>query len=155
MDASKEFLTQKKNEYLDKLEPLFEYINYFKTKEGARTSSLYDGGEGDNKLQSVPVPVYDSTVLKFVKAANASGLINRNYIYAYKKIGAQNAKDERLYISGATFKDIDTVIAIMAKYVIMGQTKGGVWAEAVEEGVWLHCLIKLKELLAVYDRPLA
>lgn len=153
MESRNEYLTQQKAEYMEKLSPLFAYIPYLKSKEGISTKSSYEGN--DNELKSVPVPVYDSTVLAFVKAAQKTGLINRNYVYAYNKIHARNPKDERLYISGATFKDIDTIIAIMSKYVILGMTKGGVWAEAVSEGVWMHCLIKLKDLIEIYDRPLA
>lgn len=153
MELGNEYKNQQKRDYLEKLQPLFAYIPYLKSKEGEHVSSTYTGN--DNDLKSVPVPVYDSNVLAFVKAAQKTGLINRNYVYAVNKIRAKNANDERLFISGATFKDIDTIIAIMAKYVLGGMTKGKMWAEAVNEGVWFHCLMKLKELLEIYDKPLA
>lgn len=142
---------QTKNEYMQKLMPLFAYIPYFKEKEGAKTRSFYDG----QKVDSVPVPVYDGTVLSFVKEAQKTGLIDRNYIYAYQKIKANGPKDERLFLTDATFLDLDIIISIIAKYVLGGMTKGVMWSDAVEEGVWLHCLLKLKELLEVYDHPLA
>jgi len=153
MENSNEFKTQQKAEYLEKLNPLFAYIPYLQQKEGAETKTTYSGAK--DELKSVPVPVYDSTVLAFVKAAKASGLVDKNYVYAYNRIHAKSPKDERLFISGATFGDMDTIIAIISKYVLGGMTKGTVWSEAVSEGVWLHCLIKLKELLEIYDRPLA
>ena len=155
MDINVERRLQMKKDYMEKLTPLFTYIPYLKSKEGHNTRSLYKGNEDAVTKNTVPVPVYDSQVLAFVKEAQKTGLITTNYVYPYSKIKVNTPQDERLYISGAEFKDIDTVIAIMAKYVILGMTKGVVWAQAVEEGVWLHCLIKLKELLEIYDRPLA
>ncbi len=155
MGLANEFQEHQKHEYMEKLMPLFAYIPYLKEKEGKNTQSLYN--QDDLSKTSVTFPIYDGTVLAFVKEAQKTGLVTRNYIYVYQKIGShnQNPKDERLFISGSAFKDIDTIIAIMSKYVLGGMTKGGMWAQAVEEGVWLHCLIKLKELLEVYDHPLA
>lgn len=154
MSYDNEYLIQKRAEYTEKLMPLFAYIPYLKEHEGVNTRSLYEGDE-NTRLTSVPVPVFDGTVLRFVKEAQKTGLIDRNYIYAYNKIGAKTPKDERLYISGATFRDIDTVIAVMAKYVILGMSKGTMWSTAVEEGVWYHALVKIKELIEMYDGPLA
>ncbi len=135
------------------LMPLFAYIPYLKEKEGKNTQSLY---EGDEKVSiTVPVPVYDSKVLAFVKDAQKTGLINKNYIYPYGRLKIKSPSDERLRISEATVTDVEGIIAIISKYVLLGMTKGTVWSEAVSEGIWLHCLLKLKELLEVYDRPLA
>jgi len=154
MAYDNEYLNNKRDEYAKKLMPLFAYIPYLKDHEGTKTRSLYSG-DADTRLNSVPVPVYDSTVLAFVKEAQRTGLIDRNYVYAYNTIKARNPKDERLYIAGATFRDIDTIISIMARYVLMGMSKGVMWSVAVEEGVWLHCLVKIKELIEMYDGPLA
>ena len=46
-------------------------------------------------------------------------------------------------------------MGIMAKYVLGGMTKGKLWSEAVENGVFLQALLKIKELLEVWDKPLA
>lgn len=148
-----EYKIQKQKELSNKLEPLFAYIPYLKSKEGFKTRTLLEGDAAPTN--SVPVPVYDSQVLAFVKEAQKTGLMDRNYVYPYSKMGIRSQKDERLAISDAKFTDIDGVIAIMAKYVIMGMTKGVMWSEAVEEGIWLHCLLKLKDLLEIYDHPLA
>lgn len=153
MELGNEDRARQRAEYMEKLMPLFEYIPFLEKKEGAKTRSLYGGDSAPTA--SVPVPVYDSTVLAFVKAARNTGLVTKNYVYPLKKVGSDSPKDERLYISGAGFKDMDVIIAIMSKYVLGGMTKGVLWSVAVEEGVWLHCLIKLKELLEIYDHPLA
>lgn len=155
MEYNNEFKNQQIIEYSQKLEPLFKYIPYLKQHEGSVTRSLLSGDAAP--VSSVPVPVYDSNVLAFVKEAQQTGLVTRNYVYAYGRFvtGKGTVKDERLAVSGAGFTDIDGVIAILSKYVLMGMTKGTMWSIAVEEGIWLHCLIKLKELLEIYDHPLA
>ena len=153
MESLNEYRSRVRADYMEKLTPLFEYIPYFSGKEGKNTRSTYSGD--GKEAPSVPVPIYDPKVIAFVKAAQKTGLVNRNYVYQYRRLHVDNPKDERLYVSGAGFKDIDAVISIMSKYVIEGMTKGVVWGVAVEEGVWLHCLIKLKELLEIYDHPLA
>lgn len=153
MNANNDFQNSQQTELYEKLNPLFAYIPYLRDKEGSKTSSPLSGDAAPKS--SVPVPVYDSTVLAFVKEAQRTGLMDRNYVYAYSKMRANNPSDERLAISSAKFTDIDGVIAIMTKYVLMGMTKGNMWSIAVEEGIWLHCLLKIKELLDVYDHPLA
>ncbi len=146
---SNEYLMQKTAEYKAKFEPLFAYIPYFTKMEGEVTRSVYEGeGLQDN---SVPVPVFDSTVLSFVKEAQRTGLMDRNYVYKYSKYRMKNSTDERMMISSCQIRDIDTIVAIMSKYVLGGMTKGILWSEAVREGIWLHCLVKVKELVSVYE----
>lgn len=153
MNANNEYQNAKQTQLYEKLSPLFAYIPYLKEKEGAKTHSILSGDAAPK--DSVPVPVYDSTVLAFVKEAQRTGLMDRNYVYAYGKMNATTPSDERLAISDAKFTDIDGVLAILTKYVLTGMTKGSMWSIAVEEGIWLHCLLKIKELLDVYDHPLA
>ena len=43
----------------------------------------------------------------------------------------------------------------MAKYVLGGMTKGMLWGVAVEEGVFLAVLLKMKEIMEFWDKPLA
>lgn len=144
-----EYRMQKAAEYRAKFEPLFAYIPYFSQKEGANTRSLYDGdGSPEN---SVPVPVYDSTVLSFVKEAQKTGMMDRNYMYKYSKFRIRNATDERMIIASSTLKDMDNIIAIMSKYVLGGMTKGVMWSQAVKDGIWLHCLLKAKELVTAFE----
>ena len=151
--GSSDYINGVQSDMIDKLRPLFEYIPYLKQKEGYNTRSLLEGDSAPK--DSIPVPVYDSKVLAFVKDAQKTGLINKNYVYAYRKMDISSPHDERLAISDCKFADIDRVIAIMSKYVLGGMTKGVMWSEAVEEGIWLHCLLKLKELLELHDHPLA
>lgn len=122
-------------------------------KQGTKTSHLYNG---DNMpTNSVPVTVYESTLLSFVKDMQRTGFMDRNYVYVYSAKEIRTVADELRLIEETQLRDIEDIIAIMAKYVLGGMTKGNLWTQAVENGIFYHALSKLKELLDVWDQPLA
>lgn len=132
---------------------LFRYIPWLTQKQGQKTSHLYDG-EGAGPV-SMPITVYDSTLLAFVREMQACGVINRNYVYVFSRNSLRTLQDELNWIDRAELKNIEDIFAIMAKYVLGGMTKGNLWTQAVEDGVFLKALLKIKELLEVYDQPRA
>lgn len=134
-------------------EKLFRYIPWLSEKMGQGTSHLYD--EQGIGRSSIPITVYDSTLLSFVKEMQATGLMDRNYVYVFSRNFIRTAEDELNWIKKAELKNIEDIFAIMAKYVLGGMTKGNLWTEAVRNGVFLNGLLKIKELLEVYDGPLA
>lgn len=132
---------------------LFRYIAWFEEKEGKKAVQNY---QGDNLPgNSVPIPVYDSTLLAFVKEMQGTGLMDRNYVYTYSRLRIKDAADELKWIGQVELKDIEVIFAIMAKYVLGGMTRGLLWSEAVENGVFLQGLKRVKELLDIWDQPLA
>lgn len=139
--------------YREIFEKLFRYIPWFEQKMGQKTSHLYNGEETAN--MSMPIMVYDSTLLAFVKEMQATGVIDRNYVYVFSRNGIRTQRDELNWIEQAELKNIEDIFGIMAKYVLGGMTKGSLWTQAVENGIYLHALLKIKELLEVYDQPLA
>ena len=132
---------------------LFRYIPWFEDRVGERAVQNYSGA--DSPGSSVPIPVYDSTLLAFVKEMQRTGLFDRNYVYTYSRCKIRNSQDELKIIGQTEFKEIEVIFAIMAKYVLGGMTKGVLWSEAVENGVFYYGLMKVKELLNVRDKPLA
>lgn len=134
-------------------EKLFRYIPWFEQKLGQQTSHFYSGDEAVSL--SMQIMVYDSTLLAFVKEMQATGVIDRNYVYVFSRNVIRTEQDELNFIEDAELRNIEDIFAIMAKYVLGGMTKGNLWTRAVENGVFFHALSKIKELLEVYDRPLA
>lgn len=63
---------------------LFRYIPWLKEKQGQSTSYIYENEELNRS--SMPVRVYDSTLLSLVKELNATGLMDRNYVYTFQGI---------------------------------------------------------------------
>lgn len=141
------------NKYRTVMEDLFRYIPWLEQKAGMKMVQFYTG---DNQPgNSVPIPVYDSTLLSFVKDMQRTGLMDRNYVYVYTHKGIKDEKDELKVISEVELKEIEVIFGIMAKYVLGGMTKGMLWSKAVENGVFLNGLKRIKELLEVWDEPLA
>lgn len=139
--------------YREIFEKIFRYLSWLEQKRGQKTSSLYDGN--NIAATSMTFAVYDGTLLSFIKEMQGTGLINRNYVYAYSRNNIRTCQDELRFIESAELKNIEDVINIMAKYILGGMTKGDLWTQAVENGVFFEALLKIKELLEVYDEPLA
>lgn len=147
------YLEEMMEKYRGKSEGLLRYIPYFEQRIGQKNYAMYDG-DGEMK-SSVAIPVYDSTLLAFVKEVQKTGLIDRNYVYVLSNYGVRRPEHELPAVERAEFKDIGLIYAVMAKYVLGGMTKGIMWSQAVENGVFLACLKRLKEVLNVWEGPLA
>ena len=132
---------------------LSRYIPWLETKSGKDVSSTFSG-EGIAE-HSVTFPVYDGTLLAFVKEAKATALMNRNYIYTYSKNRMKTVQDEKSFIDRATIQNMKELGDILSKYILQGMTKSRVWTEGVENRVFLEVVMKMKELVEFWDKPFA
>lgn len=153
MSTDMEYRQRVMNEYRVQVEPLLRYIPWLENKQGAKAFNTY-AGEGLAE-HSVPVPVYDGTLMNFVKDVQKTTLLDRNYVYVYSRLRIRSVQDEKRLIANATLKEMDILTGILAKYVMGGMTKAALWAEGVENGVFLQLLLKMKEILEFWDNPLA
>lgn len=133
--------------YKDDVAKLMKYLSWLENKSGSVTSGLYSG-EGIDK-SSMAVPVYDSTLLSFVREIKTTDFINRNYVYTYSRYRMKTAADELRVIEACSLQDIMVLGDILSKYVLRGDVKGAVWSEGVQNGVFLAVLLKLKELMEI------
>lgn len=141
-NLSREDIIQK---YSQIAKPLFAYLPWLENSYGKSAKSVYDGeGIGEHSLA---FPVYDTNLLNFVNTASRTELMDRNYAYAYSRNGLKNVRDELHFIERAKLWDMDTLGGILSKYVLGGRTKGILWNQAVENGVFLHLVLKIKSLL--------
>lgn len=132
---------------------LFRYLPWLEERSGEKMVRNYQGS--DMPQGSITIPVYDSTLLAFVKDMNATGLMDRNYVYIFSRNKIRTVQDEIRMIDKSELKDIENIFGIMAKYVLGGMTKGVLWSRAVENGVFYHGLKRIKELLELWDKPRA
>ena len=126
---------------MKKLEP---YIAYFEQMLGQAVSKPYDGEQGHSSME---FPVYDGTLMSFVRTAQKTVFMDRNYVYAYTKRRIKTTAAEEQYLKNATIKDEDFINAVLSKYVMEGMRKTGVWQDAVKRGLFLGALKKHKEIL--------
>ena len=131
------------NRFRPEVNKLLPYVRWL--KENAKTEVAQSYSNSD--LKSMPFPVYDSNLLAFVKAAQTTNLLDRNYVYVYTRNHLNNAKDELLFIKDAQIMDMDDLAGILSKYILSGMTKGSVWAEGVYNGVLYQVVNKMDELL--------
>ncbi len=132
---------------------MFRYLPWLEERSGEKMVRNYQGS--DMPQRSITIPVYDSTLLNFVKDMNATGLMDRNYVYIFSRNKIRTEQDELRMIDKSELKDIENILGIMAKYVLGGMTKGVLWSRAVENGVFYHGLKRIKELLEMWNEPLA
>ncbi len=125
---------------VDKLMP---YLNWLKDNAKSEVAQSYSNSD----LKSMPFPVYDSNLLAFVKAAQSTNLLDRNYVYVYSRNRMNSAKDELAFIQDAQIKDMEDLAGILSKYIMSGMTKGSVWAEGVYNGVLYQTIKKMDDLL--------
>lgn len=141
--------------YRPELAKITPYLNWLKENASNDVAQSYSNSE----LKSIPFPVYNSNLLAFVKAAQTTNLLDRNYVYVYSRNRIQSPKDELMFISDATIKNMDELSGILSRYVLEGMTKGSVWAEGVRNGVLYNVVKKMDELVKFWgqesSRPLA
>lgn len=131
---------------------LLKYMPWLEKSSGGATSGIY-AGDGIDK-SSMTVPVYDSTLLSFIKEIKATDFINRNYVYTFSKYRMKTASDELRVIDACSLQEVTVLGDILSKYVLRGDVKGAVWSEGVQNGIYLAVLRKLKELMEIRE-PLA
>lgn len=130
-------------EYRGDVEKLIRYLPWLSKKSGKDVSSMYTGDENN---QVIPIPVFDSTLLAFVKEVERTKFVDRNYPYVYSRNNIKTHEDEIKLLENAKITDIKIFKGIMSKYVLGGKTKAYLWTEGVDSGVFetaLACLNKL------------
>ncbi|NLL76563.1 MAG: hypothetical protein GX235_04885 [Clostridiales bacterium] len=134
------------------VERLIKYIPWLESKVGVRVSNMYKG-EGIEE-HSMSFPVYDSTLMSLVQDARRTNLLDRNYAYVYSRNRIRSEADEQRLIAAATIREMDMLKGILSKYILGGMTKGKVWTEGVYNGSILKVLLKMKEIIEYWDRPI-
>lgn len=129
--------------YRPEVDKLLPYVRWLQDNAKSEVAKSYSNSD----LKSMPFPVYDSNLLMFVKAAQNTNLIDRNYVYVYSRNHLNSAKDELMFIREAQIMDMDDLAGILSKYILTGMTKGTVWAEGVYNGVLFQVVSKMDELL--------
>lgn len=138
-------------DYRADVERLVSYIPWLESKVGSNVSKVYD----DNNLSSstIAFPVYETMLLNFVNDAQKTALMDKNYVYTFSQYFLRTHEDELEAIEKADIKHGDMLCGILSKYVLGGMTKGRLWVEAVEKGIFLAVINKMKSLLELWDKP--
>lgn len=149
---SKEGIQEIISTYKDDVQKLLRYSQWFEKASGTKASdAILPEGSGEHSMK---VPVYDSTLLAFVKEAKTTKFMNRNYVYTYSNKRIKTPEDEHRVIDTTEIKDIKVLGDILSYYVLKGQTKGSVWSDGVANGVLYHVITRMKELIEFWTMPM-
>lgn len=138
--------------YKEDVIKLVQYLPYFEGKRASDVSHSFDTEKIGNT--TLTFPVYDSTLLAFVKLAEQTVFMDRNYRYVYTRNNIRSHEDERRAIEKATIQEMDILGGILSKYVLGGKTRGAVWTEGVEAGIFFLVIQKMRELIVFWDKPI-
>lgn len=153
MDVRKEGIQEVITKYKGDVEKLIKYLPWLLQNDKKNLKNNINPDENGSEL-SMKVPVYDSTLLAFIKTARTTSFINRNYVYTYSTYRIKTAADELKFIERAQIMDMQKLGDILSKYVIKGMTKGSVWSEGMEAGVYCALVSKMKELIEFWTVPM-
>lgn len=140
------------NEYKPDVEKLIRYIPWLEEKAGTNVSETFEGS--GIKGSSITFPVYDSTLMSFIKEVQRTKLLDRNYVYIYSRNRIRTVEDELRMIDRSGIREMDVLKGILSKYVLGGMTKGKLWTEAVRNRVFLNVIIKMKKNIEFWDKPM-
>ena len=133
------------DKYRSDIEKLIAYLPWLEEKSGkSKVSDIYNGDGLDE--HSISFPVYDGTLLRFVKDAENTQFMDRNYVYVISRNRLKSAEEEVEFVKKQTMLKMDNIGGILSKYVMGGRTKARLWSEAVDKGVFLAVVTRLKEL---------
>ena len=142
------------NTYKPDVEKLIRYLPWLEEKAaaGGSVAQTFDGnGIREN---SIVFPVYDGTLMSFIKDVQRTGLVDRNYPYVYSQYRIRTVQDELNAISKADIKEMNVLKGILSKYILGGMTKGRLWTEAVTNRIFLNVILKMKENIDFWDKPI-
>ena len=138
-------------DYIDRYEaPVKSLTHYLSWME----QHVETGGAQDFKDSETTMafPVYDSNLLAFVKQAQNTKMLDRNYHYVYSRHSLWEAKDELNFIERAQLRDMDDLWGILSRYVLEGMTRGATWSEGVKNGVLCSVIRKMNDLLVLWSK---
>ena len=133
------------DKYRGDIEKLIAYLPWLEEKSGkSKVSDIYNGDGLDQ--HSISFPVFDGNLLRFVKDAENTLFMDRNYVYVISRNRLKRAEDEVEFVSRQTMRQMDNIGGVLTKYVRGGRTKAVLWSEAMDKGVFLAIVRRLKEL---------
>lgn len=153
MEQETESRQQQLAKYKRELMPFLRYLPWLEQSAGTSGSSRNYSGD-DMGGCGMSFPVYDGTLLSFVREAQKSSFMDRNYRYIYTRNHIRTPEDERKVIQNAGIKEWDMLCGILSKYVLGGQTKGTLWSEAVQERIFYQVIKKMCDIIEYWDKPM-
>lgn len=150
MEQEKEYTQQLMEANKELLLPLLRFLPWLAQNAGHPASTDYQGREANER--SLSFPIYDGTLMSFIKEASKSPLMEKNYQYIYTRNHIKTHDDEKRIIASATWKEWDILRGILSKYVMGGRVRATLWNEAAKEQIFYLVLKKMKEIIEFWGK---
>ena len=105
-------------------------------------------------LRTMSFPIFDGTLLSFIKEAGNTSFMDKNYVYVYSRLGLKTPEDEKKVIESATIQEWNVLCGILTRYVQGGMTQSYLWRQGMTESIFYLVLLKMKEIVEYWDKPL-
>ncbi len=151
-EKDKGYLKEKAAEYKQELMPLLHYFRWFEKNAGVDLTSQYEGE--DQAGRTMPIPIYDSMFLSFIRDAEKTTFMDRNYFYIYSRHGLKTPEDEKNAIAKATIQEWNILCGILTRYVRGGATQAFLWKQGMTENIFYLIIAKMKEIIEFWDVPI-
>lgn len=151
MEIEKKSQQELVEKYKDEVMRFARYIPWFQKQSADNVATMY---KGEGTSVDFSFPVYDSTLLSFIKEAQKSMFMDYNYQYVYSRYRIRSHEDEWKVIDSVTIMNMEVLCGILSKYVLGGMTKASLWKEAVQYEIFLRVLEKAKEVIEYWDKPM-
>ncbi|MBP5282813.1 MAG: hypothetical protein J6Z22_09990 [Lachnospiraceae bacterium] len=140
-------------EFHEVAEPLLVYLPWLEQHAGQSGSEIF-GGQGIAE-NSLCFPVYDATLMRFVKEVGKTSLMDRNYRYVYSRNHIQSHEDERALILRTNWRSWDQLKGVLSFYVLGGRVKASLWSEGVKANIYLMVLKRMQEIASSLEAKLS
>lgn len=131
--------------YKEDMLKLIAYLPWLeKTSGKSIVSKMYDNMEPGDRFMAFPV--YDGTLLSFIKEAESTRFIDRNYVYTITRNRLNSTDKEKDFAKSCDIFRLDDIGGILSKYILEGRVKAFMWSVAVDEGIFLEIVKRLQEI---------
>ena len=131
--------------YKDDMLKLIAYLPWLEQTSGkSKVSGLYESDDPNKKF--MPFPVFDGNLMRFVKDAESTGLVDRNYVYVITRHQLRTPQQEIDFVSACDIRRLSDIGAVLSKYVLEGKVRATIWPEAMDKGVFLTVVKRLSDI---------
>lgn len=135
--------------YYPDTKKLMGYLLYLEKMSGKSVSNTFN--QDGLSEHSLVFPVYDGNLMRFIREAEQTAFMDRNYRYVYSRYRIKTLEDELDLIQKCTILQMDVLGGILSKYVLGGRTKATLWSEGAQNGVYLAVIQKADELIHFWE----
>lgn len=150
MELDSGYIKETIAEYRSQITPLIKYLPWLEQATEKSASTMYKGSDA-SESGMLTFPVYDATLMSFIREAGNSSLMDRNYMYVFTRRGLRTPADERAAIEACDYKSWDVLRGILSKYVLGGRTRAVLWSQGVSEKIFYLVLMKMNDIVTYWD----